>query len=99
MTPKSIQDRVDEITKEFMRERSHYVSLTSKALFVAWLRTTLATHGSAEYERGAKEERERIQTAISNALWNEDGSLKTHDISMIVSTVIHQTLSPTNPTP
>jgi hypothetical protein len=46
------------------------------------------------YETGKAEERERVREEISNALWNPDGSLKSHDLSEIVSVVIHKTYPP-----
>lgn len=41
-----------------------------------------------------EKERERIREEIGNALWNKDGSLKSHDVSYIVSTIMHKTMSP-----
>jgi len=44
------------------------------------------------YAKAREEVADEIRNKISTELWNEDGSLKSHDVSHIVSTVIHQTI-------
>lgn len=56
----------------------------------------ILTEKEKSYQEGVAAERKRIQEAITDALWNKDGSLKSHDISDIVSTALHQTYAPTN---
>lgn len=41
-----------------------------------------------------RKERDRLRKEITEALWNEDGSLKSHNLSDVVSTAIHKTLTP-----
>jgi len=46
-------------------------------------------------QRTREETTRELDKKVTNALWNEDGGLKSHDISYIVSTVMHQFLSDT----
>lgn len=86
--PPEPQTGVEEMAQKIQDLYFHSGAKISKA---TWDKT-LELVSQAKQE-GAREERERIRKEISNALWNKDGSLKSHDVSYIVSTAIHKTLS------
>lgn len=66
------------------------------AAHIRLIKDFIRTEKEKSYQEGVAAERKRIQEAITDALWNKDGSLKSHDISDIVSTALHQTYAPTN---
>lgn len=79
-------------TRDFDSESSNGKLMIATCKFI--LETEIEPALTDTLAEGERRERERMREEISQALWNEDGSLKSHDLTHVVSTAIHKTLNP-----
>lgn len=76
------------------RDRLREIALSDLKSDIELVIFSILTQKDKETALAVEKERERIREEIGNALWNKDGSLKSHDVSYIVSTIMHKTMSP-----